>query len=110
MQPEPLEHTGCAAAADVAAVDDATALGPNQSQRVVHSNQVWSDATLSVVLRRHAFYVNLHKECAAPPAQTGCETLRQAQQDPEIWPRFGRDLVALLTTWIPLRAAASPCC
>eukprot|EP00966_Prymnesium_polylepis_P235380 5443875-Prymnesium_polylepis.1 len=30
-------------------------------------------------LERHAFFMNMHRECYAPPASTDCETLRFAQ-------------------------------
>ncbi|KAL1527671.1 hypothetical protein AB1Y20_009057 [Prymnesium parvum] len=51
----------------------------NHTGLVAHSNQVWSDASLHQMLRKHAFFVNLHKECDAPPNETNCETLRFAQ-------------------------------
>ncbi|KAL1518685.1 hypothetical protein AB1Y20_002972 [Prymnesium parvum] len=54
--------------------------GPNNHTGLVaHTNQVWLDATLRLMLRKYAFFVNLHKECDAPPRETDCETLRFAQ-------------------------------
>ena len=50
-----------------------TALG------LLHVDTVWTDASMSKLLETHAFFLNMHRECYEPPAQTDCETLRFAQ-------------------------------
>ena len=55
----------------VTAAGTASSGEPPPRLGVFHVDSVWSDASMSQFLERHAFFMNMHRECFAPPAETG---------------------------------------